>query len=52
MALTKNVFWKKYLNLRVSTVFNSCSRELQNLLINLVIEISRYSCNREGMLKI
>jgi len=34
-----------------STVFNSCSRELQNLLINLVIEISRYSCNREGYVK-
>ncbi|AEV69475.1 hypothetical protein [Acetivibrio clariflavus] len=34
-----------------SKIFKNCSRELQDLLIKLVIEISKYSCNKEGYVK-
>jgi hypothetical protein len=35
----------------VFNIYKNCSWELQDLLIKLVTEISRYSCNQEGYVK-
>jgi len=52
MAITKEKIQNEILGFSVvSDIFHKCKQEMQYLLIELVVETSRYSCNQEGYVK-
>ncbi|NLP13175.1 MAG: hypothetical protein GX383_01535 [Clostridium sp.] len=52
MALTRESFREEISKSSTfSNIFNKCSPDLQELLINLAVELSPYSCNEEGYVK-